>query len=233
MSLIELASYRNKKTPVSNDRKFEKPPIISELTKTLITSNTDVEDAIFDCLLPRFYQSASATHWTPIKAVKQMADFISDCDENSKFLDIGSGCGKLCVLLSLLTKMNVYGIEQRKDMFKVAQKIKSTNSLQNVHFIHGNMLDIDWSFFDIYYLYNPFQEHITDFDDMRIDQKIAFDKKYYAMYTSEVFRQLCWAKRGKKLITFYGYGGSIPDSWRLIQNRVIGYGDLSMWEKIK
>ena len=190
MTLIDIASYRDKKNSETNTPVFEKPPLITELSKTLITSNLEMDDSVFDSLLPEFYQYASQIHWTPIEAINQIAEFISECDENTKFLDIGSGCGKLCILLSLITKINIYGIEQRRTLYKCSQKIKLTYKLENVHFIHGNMLDIDWSDFDIYYLYNPFQEHISNFGGMRIDHTIEFDKKHYIMYTSEVFRQL-------------------------------------------
>lgn len=230
MDLIDLARYRDKRTVLVSNRKFEKPPLISNLMRALVGSDFPVEDSLFDSLLPEYYQKVSSIHWTPIQAIRQLAEFISNCDENSKFLDIGSGCGKLCIILSLLTKMNIYGIEQRSDLFKIAEKIKTINDLQNVHFIRGNMLDLDWSGYDIYYLYNPFQEHIASFGDMRIDERIDFDQKYYVQYTSEVYRQLCWAKPGKKLITFHGYGGSIPSNWRLTQSRIIGYGNFSMWE---
>lgn len=233
MTLIDIASYRDKKSSETSTPVFEKPPLITELSKILINSNLEMDDSVFDSLLPEFYQYASQIHWTPIEAINQIAAFIAGCDENTKFLDIGSGCGKLCILLSLLTKIKIYGIEQRRTLYKCSQEIKLINKLENVHFINGNMLDIDWSDFDIYYLYNPFQEHISNFGDMRIDHTIEFDKKHYVMYTTEVFRQLCWAKPGKKLITFHGYGGSIPSSWKLIQSRIIGYGDLSMWEKIR
>ncbi|MBC7743222.1 MAG: hypothetical protein H7061_13570 [Bdellovibrionaceae bacterium] len=129
--------------------------------------------------------------------------------------------------------MNIYGIEQRADQFKVAEKIRSVNNLKNVHFIHGNMLNLDWSDYDIYYLYNPFQEHISDFGYIKIDSQIELNQKYYIQYTSRVYNQLCLANPGKKLVTFYGYGGSIPSNWQLTQSRIIGYGNLSMWESME
>lgn len=213
-----------------NYRDFDSLPVIADEVKSLIQSGASVDESVFDSLLPQLYQSASLVHWTPIQAIRQIAEFVSQGKSDLKFLDIGSGCGKLCIILSLLTKMDIYGVEQRVELYKVAEKIRKANSIKNVHFICGNMLEIDWSIFDVYYLYNPFQEQISNFEEMRIDDRIAFDKKNYINYTSEVYRQLCWAKPGKKLITFHGYGGPIPSTWRLTQSRTIGYGNLSMWE---
>ena len=80
--------------------------------RALVGSDFPAEDSLFDSLLPEYYQKVSSIHWTPIQAIRQLAEFISNCDENSKFLNIGSGCGKLCIIFSLLTKMNIYEIEQ-------------------------------------------------------------------------------------------------------------------------
>ncbi|MEK6628320.1 MAG: hypothetical protein AABY53_06815 [Bdellovibrionota bacterium] len=58
--------------------------------------------------------------------------------------------------------------------------------------------------------------------------KRNMQEKHFSMYTNEVYRQLCLAIPGKKLITFHGYGGSIPSIWKFVQSRTIGEGDLSM-----
>lgn len=92
------------------------------------------------------------------------------------------------------------------------------------------MLNLVRLVYDIYYLYNPFQKHIASFGDMRIDGRINFFQKYYVQHTSEVCRQLYWAKPSKKRITFHFYGGTIPSNWRLTQSRIIDYANFSIWE---
>lgn len=228
MSVIDLASHQKFK-----EKESDKHLVLSELTKLILTSAPNAEDEFFDDFLPEIYKNISSIHWTPIEAIKTIGEFLKDLDDNSRFIDIGAGCGKLCTILSLLVKFKIYGIEQRPELYKIAEKIKIKNHLANVHYYCGNMLEMDWNHFDVYYLYNPFQEHISGLKGMRINHKIPFDKKYYIMYTNEVYRQLCWAKPGKRLITFHGYGGSVPSTWRLVQSRIIGHGDLSMWEKVR
>lgn len=203
---------------------------IAKLTQELRSVNSEPDDRIFDWILPTSIKDASKKHWTSIKAIKEIALFLEDCSENSKFLDIGSGCGKVCILLSLLSKMQFYGIEQREELFQVADAIKQRHELTNVHFMLGNMMSLDWSQYDIYYLYNPFQEHITNVKGMRIDENIIFGSQLHAKYTTEVYQQLTAAKPGKKLITYHGYGGVMPDTWRMTRKKPVGTGLLCLWE---
>lgn len=226
MNVVDLAGYQSEKGSIN---RFA----LSDLTKQILTSAPSAKDELFDEFLPEIFKKVASIHWTPIEAIRIIAEYLKDLDDDSSFIDIGSGCGKLCTILSLLVKFKIYGIEQRPELYKIAEKIKTANHLDNVNYYCGNMLEMDWNHFDVYYLYNPFQEHISGLSGMRINHKIPFDKKYYIMYTNEVYRQLCWAKPGKRLITFHGYGGSIPSTWRMVQSRVIGHGDLTMWEKIR
>lgn len=84
----------------------------------------------------------------------------------------------------------------------MAQRIKHVNKLDRVHFENVNMMDFkNW------------------------------DKKYYSQYTSEVFRRLSWAKEGMKMISYHGFGGKTPDSWKLVKGNAMSDGHLCLWEK--
>ena len=215
------------------DRSFVRPPLLPDQFKKLILNDPDFAQTVFDNILPIYYLSLSTIHWTPVEIVSLASEFLSDLPKNSKILDIGSGCGKFCLTLSYLIENEIHGIEQRIDLFNIAETIRATNNINHVKFINGNMLDIvDWDQYDVFYLYNPFQEHVTDIDLMRIDEVIDFNDKYFAQYTSEVFRRLSWAAKGTKLITFHGYAGRVPDTWKLQKSKVLYGGDLSLWEKI-
>lgn len=214
-------------------KKFKQAPILPANFREEILADSKKSNTMFDSILPPYYKSRSTIHWTPIETTKRIAEYLSDLnDDNTKFLDVGSGCGKLCIILTYLTKFHIHGIEQRKDLFTVAQKIKYANKLERVHFENINMMDFkNWDDFDVLYFFNPFQEHITDIDLMHIDDNLDFDKKYYSQYTSEVFRRLSWAKKGMKMISYHGFGGRMPDSWKLIKGDAMNDGSLCLWEK--
>lgn len=210
---------------------FSATPTISvELIKKIQLLD-EIDDTEFDDIYPPRVRAVSDIQWSSIKVAHRIAEIIGK-DSKLRFIDVGSGIGKLCTLLSFLTELEIFGIEQRKDLFEISQTIAMKNSLDKVHFIHGNMLDLNWSDYDIFYFYNPFQEHICDDSDIGlIDRNIDLDRKLYVQYVSEVFRQMTWLTPGKKVITFHGYGGKMPPSMKLLDCRLIDNGHLCLWEK--
>lgn len=211
-------------------REFDQPPVITEQMLADLRANINVNDSDFDKIFPHYYQLQSAVHWSSIQVAAQIADWIKPL-KRKKFIDIGCGVGKLCILLRLLTDHEIYGIEQRRNLVKIANEIIERNNLQNLFVTEENMLDLNWADYDIYYLYNPFQEHVVGEGIGVLEGNVDFDKKHFVHYTSEVFRQLAWAAPGKCLITFHGYGGSVPRSWKMTKSRHIENGDLTMWIK--
>ena len=231
---------------LSNDREL----LISDEERSRALADAAFADQLFDSLLPVRYRCVSNTQWTSAKVVEKIGILLESitptdgtADDSAApssapltFIDIGSGVGKLCILLALRmmqTKMKFFGIEQRKNLVKISEKIRAANKLDNVHFAHRNMMELSWEKFDIYYLYNPFQEHVTQAGGSQIDHEIDFDRSFYTHYITEVYRQLSWADKGKRLITFHGYGEMVPDSWTLRASQIIEKGSLCLWEKTK
>lgn len=210
---------------------FEAPPVIPKKVIRSLQAGDPINDIDFDQIYPPRVRALSDVQWSSIKVARHVADMIGK-DSKDRFIDIGSGVGKLCVLLSLLTKLEIYGVEQREDLFKIAQKVIDENQLARIHLSYGNMLSLDWSLYDIFYLYNPFQEHTCGvYEGGLIDKNIDLDRKYYAHYISEVFRQMSWLEPGKRVIIFHGYGGIMPPSMKLLESRHVNKGELCLWVK--
>jgi len=211
-------------------KKFSTKPVLAPKVVEQILSGKSIEETEFDQIFPPYYQYHSTIHWSSIRVARQISNWIKPLNRKS-VVDIGCGVGKLCLLLRILTNYEIFGIEQRPKLVEIANKIIKVNAFKNISITQMNMLDLNWDLHEIYYLYNPFQEHIADEDICVIEKDIELDTKNYAHYTSEVFRQLTWAKPGKVLITFHGYGGIVPSAWRMVANRHIDNGDLTMWIK--
>jgi SAM-dependent methyltransferase len=209
---------------------FSSNPVLQIEMIEKIRSGGSVKDCDFDHIFPPYYQFQSPIHWSPISVARQISQWISPLKRQS-FVDIGCGVGKICLLLRILTDFEITGIEQRPKLVEIGNKIIELNNLKNISIIQMNMLELNWDLHDIYYLYNPFQEHITDAGICIIENDLDFDAKNYAQYTSEVFRQLTWARPGKVLITFHGYGGNIPSGWKMAASNHLENGDLTMWIK--
>ena len=197
-----------------------------------IVSGEKTYDFEFDQALPPRLRALADIHWSPIEVARTIAFALKDCPR-ARFIDIGAGPGKLCLLLALMTDWEIYGIEQREDLVTVARQICDENAPGRVHMIHGNMLTLDWDHFDIFYLYNPFQEHMCGRDGtVPIDRKIHMTRRFYAKYVDEVFRQLVLLKAKQRVITFHGYGGRLPTSLKLLKSWQIEKGTLSIFEKV-
>lgn len=194
------------------------------------SSLSPVDDLEFDKILPPLHRFLSPVQWTSINVAQLIAKWISPY-KNKKFLDGGSGVGKLCILLRYLTELEIHGVEQRQSLVKISQEIATTNGLTDLYFEAKNIQDVVFADYDIIYLYNPFQEHVCYSETLLIDKTIELDKKYFQEYTAKIFQELKVLKQGSVLITFHGYGGKVPKNWTLKYNQFIEGGFLSMWVK--
>lgn len=215
---------------IHDAKKFHSEPIILKETIDKIRSRAFLREEEFDSVFPDFYKAQSSVHWSPIKVAQRISDWINPLTKSS-FVDIGCGVGKLCLLLRILTDYKIYGIEQRPQMVDIANRIIESNQFDNISISEKNMLQLNWNLYDIYFLYNPFQEHIANFRKGIIDHDLNFDAKFYTQYTCAVHRELMFADTGKILITYHGYGGSIPSSWKMMESAIIKNGLLAMWQK--
>lgn len=223
---------------------FKRAPKISEdfvqkLQKSFLElgippSPTSVESLIddleFDQILPPLHRFLSSAQWTSINVAQLVAKWLSPY-QNKKFLDAGSGVGKLCILLRYLTDLEIYGVEQRESLVKISQEIIQTNALHRITFEQRNIHEVKFADYDIIYLYNPFQEHVCYSETLIIDKTIELDRKFFLEYTAKIFEELKNLKKGSVLITFHGYGGKVPKTWTLKYNQFVEGGFLSMWVK--
>jgi 16S rRNA A1518/A1519 N6-dimethyltransferase RsmA/KsgA/DIM1 with predicted DNA glycosylase/AP lyase activity len=188
--------------------------------------NIDIEDKLFNTLYPFYIKNLSERHWTPVEVAKLAADFLVDKPKR-KVLDIGSGAGKFCLVGAASTKGLFYGVEQRKELVTLSQKIANKNNVKNVEFTHSNITEISFLDYDAFYFYNPFYENIDD--SLLIDNKIVLDKNLYFTYSKYVQNQLNNTPIGTRLVTYWSMWIEIPEGFDL---EFTGYnGKLNFWEK--
>ena len=74
-----------------------------------------------------------------------LSDFAKDIRHNSKVMDLGTGTGILCILLSGKTKLKeIYGIEVQEEVADMAKRSVELNSLQNkIKIINENILNLE------------------------------------------------------------------------------------------
>lgn len=197
-----------------------------------LRSNQPVSDYDMDHVFPPEIAKKSHPHWTPTGVAARAVELLS-ITEGSNVLDVGSGCGKFCILAGLSSKGNFTGIELRKNLVEVAKQVAAEFQITNVSFLHGNMLDLNWSLFNCIYLFNPFYENVMSDPCYWIDDKLPIDKKTFVHYVHSVQKKLKTAKVGTKVVTYHGFGGRFPFEYNCLAKEQAFTGNLELWIKVK
>ena len=187
-----------------------------------------LNDDLFDLIFSPEVRNHSKIHWTPLSVAIKASEIIKEL-KVERLLDVGSGCGKFCLLTSILTEAQVTGVEQRDFLATAAKKAKNLFQLSNLNFIHGSAFDLSWKEFDCLYFYNPFCEQKTPERRMRND--LNMNESIYNSYLQITINRLREQKAGTKVITYYGLGAALPDEYKLKYQKAVGSDFLKIWEK--
>lgn len=191
-----------------------------------VRSEQELQDKDFDDVYPENIRRLSPRHFTPVHIALKAAALLID-KPNMTILDIGSGVGKFCLVASEHHTAKFVGIEQRTNFCDLANSIVAQKQIDNVKFIQGDFIDLDFKDYDGFYFYNSFEEYInkTCIIDRSIE-KSAVSHKYYHQKLRE---KLETAKIGTRLVTYYTFPGEIPDSYVI---KVSTEGELlKLWVK--
>jgi hypothetical protein len=218
-----LSLLRSEPSDVSDEKESRLICMVEQLK-----AGARVLDSEFDDIYPNQVRKFSSTHWSPVGAIQRVVGLLQ-INSQSRLLDIGSGAGKFCVVGSLISQGSFTGIEQRGWLVKESERCSEALGAQRAIFLHGNALDIDWSFFNCFYLYNPFFEQVDP--ALRIDQFGYKGEPGFRRMVSIVQQKLEVLPAETKVVTFHGFGGGLPPSYKLIQTERFDSGFLDLWIK--
>ena len=187
-----------------------------------------LEDNRFDLIYPPEIRKLSERHWTPVKIALRAAVFLVR-DPGTRILDIGCGPGKFCIVGALMTSGKFTGVEQRKHLCDVANSVIGQAKLPNAEIIHGNLTEIEFSNFDAFYLFNPFEENLVE--TMKIDGSVQLSDALYEHYAEHVACQLAKAPLGTRVGTYCGACQEVPLGYECLESS-LDYG-LKLWEKTR
>ena len=188
-----------------------------------------VTDFRFDQIYPVEMRNFSEIHWTPVEVAIRAAELLVDHD-GTRVLDVGSGCGKFCTVAALSCPGQFIGVEQRPRLVEIARKTVNELNVRNAVFIQNNMTELDWSFFDGLYLFNPFYEHKVE--SIRIDTTLSYSQDKFARYVEIVKSKLKLVRAGTKVVTYHGFGGDIPFGYQCLKREPAGTSYLELWIKM-
>jgi len=188
-----------------------------------------VTDVKFDRIFTSLVAKSSSVHWTSVDVAVLSFDLL-DLEEGTRILDVGSGSGKYCLIGGLYTKAHFTGIEQRQNLAEMANQLANKFELPNVSFLSGDALAHDWVDFDVIYLFNPFYENVMP-AGLRIDLETKVSYKRYKNNIMATLGKLSKLKVGTRVITYYGFGGKMPDNFKLIKSMPVGCSRIEIWLK--
>ncbi len=97
----------------------------------------------------------------------------------NKFLDIGSGDGKVVLVASLFT--DATGIEMDKELYSKGVEVRNRLCLGKARFIHENYYDEDFSRYDMLY-------HFPDQPMKRLEKKLLKEMKGILIHYGNFFK---------------------------------------------
>ncbi|MDZ4683027.1 MAG: methyltransferase domain-containing protein [Saprospiraceae bacterium] len=192
-----------------------------------LKSGVEIEDETFDVIYPLRYRKISKIHFTPIKVAQVAARYLVE-KPGTRVLDVGSGAGKFCMVGAACTEGYFVGVEQRKHLHSLANKLSKRYNLEHIDFIASNVVEIDFEDYDAIYYFNAFYENI--FHNGAIDSSVTLDKTLYSIYTQYMREQLNKMPLGTRLATYFSFMDEVPNSYK-IKSADFDL-KLKLWEKV-
>jgi hypothetical protein len=197
------------------------------MTAAALRAGGVVSDRHFDEVYPDELRFISHEHWTPVEVAVRAARLLADGGATA-VLDVGSGPGKFCIVGALTTDVSYHGVERRPWLVEVARAAASRYGAERAGFAAANMVDFDFAGFDGFYLFNPFHEQI-DGGLLCIDADLSPSRLVYLHYIETVQRKLAALAPGTAVVTYHGFGGTMPESYRRVHEEGAGTDSLALW----
>ena len=191
-------------------------------------------DDDFDAVYPEWVRGHSQRHWTPVE-VARLASELLVASPGARVLDVGSGAGKFCIVGALNTRLGrFHGIEQRADLVEAARDAARQHGVEpRAHFIHGDIMSIDWREFNAFYFYNPFAEPIEESPGAGASSRGTIEvavhlREHYVRFARAQLAAAAW---GTRVVTYYGLGGQLPPGYQCVRREGRGTGFVELWVK--
>lgn len=188
-----------------------------------------VIDRDLDEVFPIEARRASMVHWTPVAVAAHAARLLAD-RPGTTILDIGAGVGKFCLVAAATVRARIRGIEQRAHLVAVARSAAVKLEV-DVEFIHGTLDSQDPRTIDGIYLFNPFAENLSPSRD-RIDDSVELTPARFRRDVEATERFLRGARSGTRVVTYCGFGGTMPEDYVLSVREWHG-SNLELWIKTR
>ena len=181
----------------------------------------------FDAVYPLEIRALSSTFWTPVRVAIQAAKLLVR-DSSTRVLDFRVRSGKFCIVGAAATGASFVGVEQREHLVEASRAAALSLGVTNARFVHARFDTVDIAFFDAVYLYNPFEENVWCRRDC-IDESVELSRERFVDDVGRAERLLARARPGTRVVTYHGFGGLMPPTYRLARTAPCHTGQLMLW----
>ena len=165
----------------------------------------EIDNQLFNSKIGCYYLEKGIFAPTSIKDTNVLMAFNKILKPGIRFLDLGSGDGRVVFLASLFGAAST-GIEFDEDIFnsslKARDKLSNRFDLSKTELIRGDFFDSDFSRYDVFYYFMS-----GSFDEKRLEEKLAKELKPEAILLGyiehEAFKELLSVGRIGERITIY------------------------------
>ena len=197
-----------------------------------LKSGCAISDRAFDRVYPHELRFVSHQHWTPVDVAMRASHLLVEAGAR-RILDVGSGPGKFCIVGALTTAdASFTGVERREGLVEIARSVGDRVGAVRASFLHANVRRFPFARFDGFYLYNPFYEEINR-TLLQIDDTITRSPLNFRRCVQTTTRKLARLRPGAAVVTYHGFGGTMPDSYRRVHAENAGTDELVLWIKVE
>lgn len=189
-----------------------------------------VFDFDFDRVYPPAIRAVSSSFWTPVAVAMRAAELLAP-SPSSRVLDVGSGVGKLCTIGALVTRATFVGVEHRPHFVELAEQSARLLGARGARFLCKDAKAVRIEDYDALYFFNPFEENLWPPED-RLDASVQLSPARYEAEVLQTERLLDAAPTGVRVVTYHGFGGKMPSSYRLLRSEYVHTGRLELWTKV-
>jgi hypothetical protein len=197
---------------------------------SLLRSGKCPPDWAFDRHLPSEFRAVSSQFWTPLEVALCAARWL-EREGVRTVVDIGAGIGKFCIATALVGRCTFTGLEQRPRLVSVAQRLaRAFECSDRVHFVQAEFGSDPVPPADLYYLYNSFGENLFG-PEHCLDQDVELSERRYSRDLQAMDDLLRRAPRGTHLLTYNGFGGTVPGGYCELRTSRELPNVLRLWKK--
>jgi hypothetical protein len=157
------------------------PSLLRDTVRAIDASSGTIDTTFLDCLfgipilgdsrkehinpdadgLPGADNNDYTYEGTEYMTIRHILHFL-ELNADDVVMDLGSGYGRFGFYVALATDARIVGVELVKRRVQKAEETRHRFGISNLSFVEENIVDVDLSEGNIFYLYNPFYPHFYD-----------------------------------------------------------------------